>query len=162
MVKAAEACSDADLVGAMVRGDVQHWELLTTYASLNVRVGVAIEDGYFGFAGFPPWLGQNSKTTKRKRLIAELMTHMNARVTGDRNAIRLNYMPVLARTLTAPLRASGVEGVPAATALLDEYGLSRDDLFESLGDFTFTVSTCTCAADNISYSSIELNHCLLL
>jgi Replication factor RFC1 C terminal domain len=77
------------------------------------------------------------------------MTHMNARVTGDRNAIRLNYMPVLARTLTAPLRTSGVEGVPAATALLDEYGLSRDDLFESLGDFTFTVSTCTCAADSI-------------
>ncbi|KAG5179647.1 P-loop containing nucleoside triphosphate hydrolase protein [Tribonema minus] len=202
MARAADAISDAELAGSMVRGDVNHWELLPLYAALHLRVGLEC-DGYIGFPGFPQWLGKNSAATKRRRLVAEINTHMNARqartpspdndhlplesllslvnaereavwldyvsssvlsvrliviqserekrVNADREAVRLDYVPVLTRVITEPLRSAGADGVGEAMAMLDEYGLSRDDLLESMADLTlkgtrvFIVPIHTCA-----------------
>lgn len=45
-------------------------------------------------------------------------------------AVRLSYLHFLKTVLTKPLRDEGADGAPACVALLEEYGLSRDDLFE--------------------------------
>lgn len=63
------------------RGDVQHWELLPAQAALNVRVG-SIGGGSLGFPEFPKWLGNYSRENKRRRLLGELSTHLNASISG--------------------------------------------------------------------------------
>lgn len=45
-------------------------------------------------------------------------------------AVRLSYLHFLRSTLTKPLRDYGADGARACVELLEEYGLSRDDLFE--------------------------------
>lgn len=134
--QAAAAVSDMDLISGMVRGDTNHWELLPTQAAFTCRVGQSVQ-GWLAMPAFPMWLGQNSAQGKRRRLISELGMHMNARVTGDFNALRLSYVPALQAALTAPMREEGAEGAAKTSAMLDEYGLSRDDLFDVLGEFKF-------------------------
>lgn len=60
---------------------MQHWELLPAQAALNVRVG-SIGGGSLGFPEFPKWLGNYSRENKRRRLLGELSTHLNASVSG--------------------------------------------------------------------------------
>jgi Replication factor RFC1 C terminal domain len=66
---------------------------------------------------------------------------LTSRVTADRSAVRLDYLPALSRVLTAPLRRDGVAGVEETIAMLDEYGLSRTDLMESMAEFNLKVTT---------------------
>ncbi|CAM9762731.1 unnamed protein product, partial [Ectocarpus sp. 4 AP-2014] len=134
---ASAAVSDADIISGKMRGDVQHWELLPAQAALNVRVG-SIGGGSLGFPEFPKWLGNYSRENKRRRLLGELSTHLNASVSGGTEAVRLSYIHFLKRLLTQPLREEGVAGAPACVNLLEEYGLSRDDLFEVLPEFVLS------------------------
>lgn len=60
---------------------MQHWELLPAQAALNVRVG-SVGGGNLGFPEFPKWLGNYSKENKRRRMLAELSTHLNASISG--------------------------------------------------------------------------------
>ncbi|CAN0343952.1 unnamed protein product, partial [Ectocarpus sp. 8 AP-2014] len=120
-----------------LRGDVQHWELLPAQAALNVRVG-SVGGGSLGFPEFPKWLGNYSRENKRRRLLGELSTHLNASVSGGTEAVRLSYIHFLKRLLTKPLREEGAAGAPACVDLLEEYGLSRDDLFEVLPEFVLS------------------------
>ena len=64
---------------------------------------------------FPVWLGQNSSAGKQRRLLGELHTRMasSGAFQGDRSALRLSYLPVLRRTLLAPLAEHGKEGIEA-------------------------------------------------
>jgi replication factor C subunit 1 len=136
MARTAAALSDAELVGAAIRGDgASNWSLLPTQAAMNVRVGSHIGRGMLGWPNFPSWLGKNSTTGKRRRLLGELMTHMSGHVSGDTDAVRLSYIPTLRSALLAPLVRGDDEGVRETIDLLDEYSLSRDDLFESLAEF---------------------------
>ncbi|CAB1111626.1 unnamed protein product [Ectocarpus sp. CCAP 1310/34] len=134
---ASAAVSDADIISGKMRGDVQHWELLPAQAALNVRVG-SVGGGSLGFPEFPKWLGNYSRENKLRRLLGELSTHLNASVSGGTEAIRLSYIHFLKRLLTQPLREEGVAGAPACVDLLEEYGLSRDDLFEVLPEFVLS------------------------
>lgn len=45
-------------------------------------------------------------------------------------AVRLSYMHFLKANLTQPLREQGADGAQDCVELLEEYGLSREDLFE--------------------------------
>ncbi|CBN77287.1 conserved unknown protein [Ectocarpus siliculosus] len=134
---ASAAVSDADIISGKMRGDVQHWELLPAQAALNVRVG-SVGGGSLGFPEFPKWLGNYSRENKRRRLLGELSTHLNASVSGGTEAVRLSYIHFLKRLLTQPLREEGAAGAPACVDLLEEYGLSRDDLFEVLPEFVLS------------------------
>lgn len=52
-------------------------------------------------------------------------------------AVRLSYVHFLKTVLTRPLRERGAEGAQECVDMLEEYGLSRDDLFEvCLGSHT--------------------------
>lgn len=45
-------------------------------------------------------------------------------------AVRLSYLHFLKSMLTRPLKDYGANGAQECVELLEEYGLSRDDLFE--------------------------------
>lgn len=45
-------------------------------------------------------------------------------------AVRLSYLDYLKTFLTFPLRERGIDGAQECVDMLEEYGLSRDDLFE--------------------------------
>jgi len=130
MAAAASALADADLVNTVLRRD-QSWGLLPAEAACYVRAGI-YADGGIGWPAFPAWMGKFSQTNKRRRLLGELGTHLNARVTGSRTELRLSYLPHLRSSAFAPLRSGKAE---EAVAFLDEYGLSRDDLFELMPEF---------------------------
>ena len=83
---------------------------------------------------FSSWFGRNSTRTKCKRLAGDLALHLGQRISGSRDAVRRDYLGPLARHLTQPLVDEGGAGVEATIARLDEYGLSREDLFEALPD----------------------------
>ncbi len=58
---------------------------------------------------------------------------------GDTDSIRMSYIPGLSRMLSTPLLASVDTGSASKTVkMLDEYGLSRDDMMESLGEFNLS------------------------
>jgi replication factor C subunit 1 len=71
---AADACSDLDMIGSMIRGQDQHWELLPAQAVLSLKVGHKIT-GFQAFPSFPAWLGKYSSTTKKNRLTKEIVHH---------------------------------------------------------------------------------------
>jgi len=66
--------------------------------------------------------------------------HLNSSVSGGLEAVRLNYVPALRDRLMKPMLEQGPDGVDATIAAMDEYGLSRDDLFESLRELQFSNS----------------------
>ena len=130
---AAECLSDVDLIGAQI-GQQQYWGLLTTQASLCVRVGV-LADGSCMNPTFPAWFGKNSSAGKHKRLADEFAVHVSHRTSGTRDSIRLEYMETIRKYVSAPLLRDGVAGVEETIRRLDEYGLSRDDLLDTLHEF---------------------------
>ena len=120
IVRAAETLADADVVGRSLRNR-QAWYLLPTVAAMHVKAGWHAT-GYVPMAEFPDWMGQNSRATKRRRLLGELAMHMNARVSGGQESVRLDYLPVIRDTLYRRFQAGEVDEVLEE---VDSYGLSR-------------------------------------
>lgn len=133
---AADAVLDADVLAKMVRSD-QRWDLLTSMAVMNLRVGY-LAHGSIGFPSFPEWLGKNSNAAKRARMLAELCLHVK-QSTGamDKTSLRLDYVSALRQLLLVPLCQGRTSEV---LDLMDEYGMSRDDLFETLSELQFPES----------------------
>lgn len=130
----AEAVSDADVAAFHVRAR-QRWNLLTTYAALNVRVGRK-GPGVPGLVPFPEWLGKNSTATKSRRLLNEIATHTRAATRCGSLGMRLDYMSALRGHLLAPLQRD--KPAPGDTiASLESYGLRRDDFVEGMHQFVF-------------------------
>jgi replication factor C subunit 1 len=103
----------------------------------------ALCSGWLAFPTFPQWLGKNSTTGKQRRLTTELVTHTSLQVGQGFNAVRMEYVPYLRRRLLTELSAAGEEGssggggAQKCIALLDSYGLSRDDFMENLRELQF-------------------------
>jgi replication factor C subunit 1 len=165
LAAAAEAASDMELAGARLMGlGEQHWELLPTQAALCVRVGSKVR-GFQSYPQFPAWLGKNSTRGKRSRLTRELVHHTALSVGQGFRPMRLDYVPYLRKALLRPLLAaqraalqgtgtdaiagggsgsgsgSAAEGVSEVVAMLDAYGLSKDDLSETLKELQFATGT---------------------
>jgi replication factor C subunit 1 len=91
------------------------------------------------FPAFPQWLGKNSTTGKQRRLTTEIVTHTSLQVGQGFNAVRMEYVPYLRKRLLTEL--AGDEGAGGGAqkciALLDSYGLSRDDFMENLRELQF-------------------------
>ena len=131
--KCSDAISDMELVGAGVRGQDQHWELLPAMAAMGVRAGGCI-NGYLGFPSFPQWLGKNSTAGKSKRLTQEVVHHTSLSIGQGFNPIRLDYIPFLRHRLLDILQKKGNDGAQEVVDMLDAYGLSKEDFSESLKD----------------------------
>jgi replication factor C subunit 1 len=144
LARAAQATSDSDLFLGKVRSD-QAWGLLNCAAVANVRA-TTFACGPPPFLGaFPTWMGKNSSQGKRARLLAELGLHMASRISGGRESIRLDYLDPLRSALFLPLvkASAGDATMPVATAVqasmttLDYYGLTKEDMMETMTEVTF-------------------------
>ena len=149
LASAADAVADMELAGASLRGQDQHWELLPAQAMLTVRVG-SIVQGFLGFPTFPAWLGKYSSTGKKARLTNELVHHTNLIIGQGFLSMRLEYAPYLKSLLLDPLSRNGKDGIPETCALLDSYGLSKDDFTENLRELQFLLDKDKVLVDRIS------------
>lgn len=104
---AAQAFADADVLGSRLRSQGQ-WGLLPATAALNVRGALAARGGAKMRSSFPEWFAKNSTSNKRRRLLAELSTHMSARVWGlpGRSGLVMDHLSVLRERVFRPLFAA--------------------------------------------------------
>jgi replication factor C subunit 1 len=137
--KAAESISDYNIVESQIRGGDMNWSLLPTAAVLTVKCGYHAggDNGGFlgGFPEFTAWMGKNSTTSKNYRLLSELSHHMNYKVSANSQELRQTYVPVMRERLLKLLKNGDDVSVKEAIALMDEYGLNRDDIAERLEAF---------------------------
>ena len=138
MYKASESMSDYAHAEHKLRSE-QNWSVLPFVASLVVKTGYHAggETGGMlpGFPEFTTWLGRNSTKGKRVRLLSELNHHMNYNISGGTAELRLAYLPSLRGRFVSLLTAKGDGGMDAAIQLMDEYGLDRDDVLETMDEF---------------------------
>ncbi|GMK58517.1 hypothetical protein CspeluHIS016_0505490 [Cutaneotrichosporon spelunceum] len=133
--KAADSISDGDLVDRLIHGGEQHWSLLPLHAvTSTVRpayhiYGMNRPTGGSGWGGpsFPQWLGQNSKMGKLQRELTDIQIRMRLKVSGSRDEIRQQYMPLLAGKIVKPLMDDGTEAIDDTIETMDEYYLGKDD-----------------------------------
>lgn len=152
LAQAAAAVSDMELASATIRGGDMHWDLLPIQAATAVRVGHIVQ-GFQAFPTFPAWLGKYSTTGKMKRLTSEIVTHTSLAIGQGFSSIRLEYVPYMRSILLQQLLHKGAEGVPEVLALLDSYGLSKDDFSESLKELQFVIEKDPLLSDG--YEAIE-------
>jgi len=165
--KAADSVSEMELLGAQVRGNDQHWELLPSQAALSLRVG-SIVQGYQSFPTFPQWLGKNSTTTKNKRLTQELVVHTLLKARQGFESMRMEYNCYLKFILTRVLKQYGTGDIPAkedgtthsgvceVVDILDSYGLSREDLMDTMQQLQFVVSSDAQLQDHFGFLDSKL------
>eukprot|EP00924_Labyrinthula_sp_SR-Ha-C_P011552 maker-scaffold_17-snap-gene-1.0-mRNA-1 protein AED:0.02 eAED:0.02 QI:0/0/0/0.66/1/1/3/0/697 len=132
---AAEAVSDADLLSSKIMQN-QEWNLLPTNAAMNVRVA-SITKGFVPFPGFPEWLGRNSTRSRKRRLLHEFTIHLRPFSTVSSTlGVCSGILSLLKQTIVNLLTTRGKEGVSDALELMESYGLSRDDLFETMNEIS--------------------------
>lgn len=137
---AAESMSDYNLFESQIRGGDGNWSLLPTSAILAVKCGYHSggEQGGFlpGYPEFTQWMGKNSSMGKNYRLLNELNHHMNYHVSANSQELRQTYVPVLRDRIFRLLKDENDEmSTREAIGLMDDYGLSREDIAERLGAF---------------------------
>lgn len=93
------------------------------------------------------WLGKYSSTNKTSRLTRELTQHTALSIGQGFQAIRQDYIPFLRKLLVQPLLTSGKDAVDQVIAYLEYYGLTKDDLMESLRELQFKVDGDPAFAD---------------
>ena len=139
LYQASESMSDYNLVENQIRGGDMNWSLLPTSAMLAVKCGYHAggENGGFlpGFPEFTSWMGKNSTTTKNFRLLNELNHHMNYKVSANALELRQTYIPMLRDRILKLLKKADEESLKEAIALMDEYGLNREDIAEKMDAF---------------------------
>jgi len=139
MHAAADCMSQYALADSKLRG-AQNWSLLPFTAALTVQTGSLAggETGGIlpGFPEFTAWLGKNSSTSKKMRILHELQHHLNFHVSASgATELRMTYLPVFCQHLTSLLHAQELE---QAIRFMDEYGLNRDDVLERLDELRLT------------------------
>jgi replication factor C subunit 1 len=137
---AAESMSDYNLVESEIRGGDGNWGLLPASAIMAVKCGYHAggEDGGFmpGFPEFTAWMGKNSTMGKNYRLLNELHHHMNYHVSANSQELRQTYVPVIRDRIFRLLKEDdNSAATEEAIQLMDDYGLSREDIAERLEAF---------------------------
>jgi replication factor C subunit 1 len=151
MADAASAVSDADLAMTCVRKN-QRWDMLTKAAALNVRVGAISQAPVTGYCGFPEWMGHNSRRNKRRRILQQMSMHMGHRASANASAVRLDYFGFLRDHVMSPLVHHGKDGVQESIAAMEEYGLTREDVFDTMKEIHLPLpgkSNATTAYDRL-------------
>ena len=95
------------------------------------------------FHSFTAWLGNNSSSTKQRRLLADLGARLAAAggPFGARGSLRCDTVPTLRTVAVAPFKPrtgappAGAEAAAEAASTLRGVGLGKDD-FDFLGDVT--------------------------
>ena len=122
--KAADRLCDWDLLDARI-GRTQAWGLLPS-AMMSVVAAAKAANGPPPWQFFPSWLGKNSKRLKHRRLLQDMRTRM-----GISDPHLMDTRNTLRSTLFDTQKSVG-----DIVATLDEMGLTRDDMLETLVETT--------------------------
>ena len=136
IAKAADGISSGDVINRAIHQH-QHWHLMplavtlsTAYPSTYMRGSrETFSPGELNFPRFSAWLGRNSSAGKQRRLLGELHARLlsSGKITCDRTAVRLSYIPALGDALIRPL-LKGKDGIDSTIRLMQEYGIIREDI----------------------------------
>lgn len=137
LARAAESIADGDLVNVQIRR-YRQWQLsqAACFASSIVPAALMhgnreiLEAGERNFNRFGGWLGKYSTTNKNRRLLEDVHSHILAsqQANLDRDALRLDYLTLILRELTDPLKKmSKDEAVQKVVEFMDTYSLSQED-----------------------------------
>jgi len=129
IVKAAELVSAGDIMDRRIH-QRQDWGLLPHYVASVVSTTKVVK-GYAPFQIFPQWLGKNSKRLKHKRWMSDLSQKL--RCGSGVGGMRLDYADALQQIVCGKL-AMDKPDIKGAIQMLDDMGLTRDDLMEAIGD----------------------------
>jgi len=139
---AALSMSDYAVFDHGIRGNGdQNWGLLPAAGMMTVKTGYHAggKNGGFlpGYPEFTAWLGKNSSRGKKQRILSELHYHINYKISGDSQQLRESYLPVFRERFMEYFQGTdrSEEANDAAIALMDDYGLSREDVMEKLDEF---------------------------
>ena len=139
---ATASMSDYAMMEQSIRGGDQNWSLLPAAGMLTVKTGYHAggpTGGFLpGFPEFTAWMGKNSTKGKKLRILQELHHHMNYKVGGGTGALRESYLPVMRQRFMTLLRDKDDSAMKIAIELMDDYGLSRDDVLEKLDEFNLS------------------------
>ncbi|KAK3149694.1 hypothetical protein QOZ80_3AG0221030 [Eleusine coracana subsp. coracana] len=137
LARAAESIADGDIVNVQIRR-YRQWQLsqAACFASSIVPAALMhgnreiLEAGERNFNRFGGWLGKYSSTNKNRRLVEDVHSHILAsqQANLDREALRLDYLTLLLRQLTDPLKTMPKdEAVQKVVEFMDTYSLSQED-----------------------------------
>lgn len=126
--EAASSISDGDLVDRKIHGPQQQWSLMPLHALLSCVVpGFHAAGQARGRFNFTSYLGNNSKGTKYKRLLAELRSHMRLKLAANAVDLRMELQPLLAMLLLQPLLSKGADAIPEVIEFMDKYYITKED-----------------------------------
>ncbi|KAL7418824.1 DNA replication factor C complex subunit Rfc1 [Cryptotrichosporon argae] len=135
--KAADSISDGDLIDRLIHGSEQHWSLLPLHAVASTVRPASYIYGPMQRSGgngpgawgpsFPQWLGQNSKQNKLGRQLTDIQIKMRLKVSGSKDEVRQQYMPMLANKIVLPLCEHGQDAIEETIGTMDDYYLGKDD-----------------------------------
>lgn len=133
VAQTAESISMSDLVNAKIYS-TQQFQLATVHADFScVRPSNFMRGRFESLAGydryyqFPACLGKLSTTNKNLGIIRGVQKATGIAAAGN-NVDMLDYMPVWRDRILSPLINNGSAGIEDTIEMLDEYGLSKDDL----------------------------------
>ncbi|KAM3716242.1 Replication factor C subunit [Dirofilaria immitis] len=131
--KAASSISEGDVIDRIIR-TTGAWTLLNEQALFSSVLPTFYMNGYMkGMINFPSWLGKNSTSNKRQRLLRQLTTHAYLRTFVAVFPMVLDYIPVLRQNYCHSLLDKGNDGINDVVNLYKEYNLIRDDI-ESIAE----------------------------
>ncbi|ORZ24576.1 replication factor RFC1 C terminal domain-domain-containing protein [Absidia repens] len=132
---AANAIADGDLVDSRI-GKYQEYSLMPVHSIFScVRPAYYVQGNLGGNRmGFPQWLGQNSKTLKNMRLLADIQNKLRSKATVDLSEVRYHYVPALTCNLFTDIANGDYE---KAMDTMDYYYLDRENL-ETLSDIALS------------------------
>ncbi|KAG7663930.1 rfc1 [[Candida] subhashii] len=131
VAQAADDISISDSINSLIRSSEQQWSLLPFHGLMStVKPSYEVAGNMTGRLNFSGWLGQNSKQMKFQRMLQEIQYHTRIKTSTTKQELRLDYLPVLYKKVSTPLKSSDFEG---AIEVMDEYFLTKEDL-DNIGD----------------------------
>eukprot|EP01018_Ginkgo_biloba_P023733 Gb_23963 [translate_table: standard] len=145
VARAADSIADGDMINVQIR-KYRQWHLsqLGAFASCIIPAAFVhgqrevFAQGERNFNRFGGWLGKNSTWGKNVRLLEDVHAHILASHLCEptREALRLDYLPLLLLRLTHPLRAlPKEEAVQVVLEFMEEYSLTQED-FDTIVDLS--------------------------
>ncbi|XWS08179.1 hypothetical protein CRYUN_Cryun41cG0057700 [Craigia yunnanensis] len=137
IARAAESIGDGDIINVQIRR-YRQWQLSQTGSLSSCIIPAALlhgqretlEQGERNFNRFGGWLGKNSTMSKNYRLLEDFHVHVLAsrESSSGRETLRLEYLTVLLKRLTNPLRDKPKdEAVKEVVQCMNAYSISQED-----------------------------------
>ncbi|CAO2828348.1 unnamed protein product [Amaranthus hypochondriacus] len=141
LARAAESIADGDIINVQIRR-YRQWQLSQSSCISSCIIPASLMHGQRetflkgerNFNRFGGWLGKNSTMGKNLRILEDLHVHMLASNDSylGRGTLRLDFLTLLCKKLTEPLRAlPKEEAVKQVVEFMDTYSMNMED-YETL------------------------------